>query len=134
MKERMCNLFEKCETPEAPLCPIELGTINNGIWYPGEQICRSKKFKDLPWIKKQKQIAGLKFTADKGFFTVRMLNAIHVVTPSLQGANPDDLDAELKWFQLRSEKKTMRSNQVHRTKSSKKSHYDTTDTGEMKLF
>jgi hypothetical protein len=105
MNERTCNLFEPCETPEAPLCPIQIETIRNGIWYPGEPVCKSKRFRNLPWIQKQQKIARMKLTSDDGFFTVKMLDAIHTVTGNIKGADPDEEDAESKWFARREEKK-----------------------------
>lgn len=99
MNERLCNLFESCETPEAPLCPIQASTVKKGIWYPDEPICQSKQFQDLPWIRKQHQIAALKRKTDIGFFTVRMLDAVHIVTSKLRGADPDDSNAESKWLE-----------------------------------
>ncbi len=105
MTEKMCNLFEICETPEAPLCPMQENTVKHGIWYADEPVCRSKQFQALPWIKKQKQIAQLRFTTDDGFFTVRMFNSVHVVTKNLKGANPDNVNAELRWLKERSEKR-----------------------------
>ncbi len=109
MNEKLCNLFEACQTLEAPLCPIQQSTLKHAIWYPGEPICQASQFQDLPWIKKQKQIAALRLRADAGFFTVRMLDAIHVVSKNLKGANPDDPGAELKWLQQRAEKRTATS-------------------------
>ena len=106
MSERSCNLFEPCETPEAPLCPIQIDTIKNGIWYPGEQICKSKRFRNLSWIQKQHKIVREGLTSEDGFFTVRMLESIHIVTKNLKGADPDEPDAESKWFTRREEKKT----------------------------
>ena len=103
-QERLCNLFEPCESPEAPLCPIQAITLRTGIWYPDEPICTARQFQDISWIKKQKQIAALKLKAKDGFFTVRMLDTIHVVTGYLKGADPDEPDAESKWLRERSGK------------------------------
>ncbi len=105
MKERLCNLFEACESPEAPLCPLQVITVKNGIWYPDEPICQAEQFQDLSWIKKQRQIAKLRLTTEDGFFTVRMLEAIHMVTSNLKGADPDDIKAEIKWLKELSEKR-----------------------------
>lgn len=101
MKERLCNLFEACESPEAPLCPVQESTLRNGVWYPDEPICQAEQFQDVSWIKKQHQIAALKLTTDDGFFTVRMLEAIRLVSSSLKGADPDDAKAESKWLRER---------------------------------
>ena len=116
MSERLCNLFEVCQTPEAPLCPIQETALKHAIWYPGEQICQSKQFQELPWIKKQKQIAALRLKPDIGFFTVRMLESLHVVTINLKGADPDDPDAEAKWFREREEKTAKLSQKRRRRK------------------
>ena len=105
MIERLCNLFEECQTPDAPLCPIQENTIKYGIWYPDEPICRAKKFQNLSWIKKQKQIAKLKLSTDGGFFTVRMLNELHSIPQHLKGADPADYDAEAKWIETRTERR-----------------------------
>jgi len=109
-QERLCNLFEPCESPEAPLCPLQATTIRTGIWYPDEPICTAKQFQDLSWIKKQKQIVALKLKARNGFFTVRMLDTIHTVTGYLKGADPDEPDAESNWLRERSgkQRKTIR--------------------------
>ena len=120
MSERLCNLFEVCETPEAPLCPIQETALKHAIWYPGEPICQSKQFRDLPWIKKQKQIAALKLKADVGFFTVRMLDSIHVVTKNIKGADPDDPSAELKWLKKRDEKRVANSKKRKRRKGTRR--------------
>jgi hypothetical protein len=119
MNERTCNLFEPCETPEAPLCPIQIETLRNGIWYPGEQVCKSKRFKNLSWVQKQQKITRMKLTSDAGFFTVRMLDAIHTVTGNIRGADPDEVDAEAKWFARREEKKTA-THKKNRTNANRK--------------
>ena len=104
MNDRYCSLFEPCKSPEAPLCPLDQETVKNGIWYPDEPVCKGERFQQLSWIKKQKQIAALKLKADDGFFTVSMLNAIHVVTPSVRGADPDEPGPEEAWFREREAK------------------------------
>ena len=101
MSERLCNLFEECQTPDAPLCPIQENTIRYGIWYPDEPVCRAKRFQHISWIKKQHQIAKLKLTTDDGFFTVRMLDQMHVIPKNVKGADPADNEAEIKWIEDR---------------------------------
>ena len=120
-QERLCNLFEPCETPEAPLCPIQSATLRTGIWYPDEPICNARQFQNLSWIKKQRQIAALKLKSSPGFFTVRMLNTIHVVTDYLRGADPDQTDAESKWLKERSgrKQKTTRKKKTGKTAGSR---------------
>ena len=68
MNDRLCNLFELCETPEAPLCPIQQDTMEHGRWYADEQICKAKKFQNVPWIDKQRRIAKLGLAVDAGLF------------------------------------------------------------------
>jgi hypothetical protein len=109
MKERLCNLFDECGSPEAPLCPLQVRTTKNGIWYPDEPICQAEIFQDLPWIKKQRQIAELRLTQEDGFFTVRMLETIHTVTRNVKGADPDDIKGEMKWLQQLSDKRATAS-------------------------
>lgn len=106
MNEQLCNLFEECKTLNAPLCPIQENTLKNGVWYADEPICKAKRYQDIPWIKKQKQIAALGLSAEDGFFTVRMLNFLRVLPKNIKGADPDDPDSELKWIQERSHKRT----------------------------
>jgi hypothetical protein len=106
MSEQLCNLFEECKTLNAPLCPIQENTLKNGVWYADEPVCKAKRYQDIPWIKKQKQIAALGLSAEDGFFTVRMLNALRVVPRNIKGADPDDPDSELKWIEAHSPKRT----------------------------
>jgi hypothetical protein len=101
MDDRMCNLFEVCQTPEAPLCPLQSKTVKHGIWYGNEAICRAKQFENVPWIKKQYLIAGLRLKMDDGFFTVRMLNSLKVIEKGLKGADPNDRNPEARWFKQR---------------------------------
>jgi hypothetical protein len=101
MSDKSCNLFDTCEAAEAPLCPIQESTIKCGIWYPDEPICQSSQFQELPWIKKQHQIAAFKLKSGAGFFTVKMLDALHIVASNIKGADPDYPNAEDKWFKER---------------------------------
>ena len=48
-----CGLYETCI---APLCPLDQDSLN-GIWYPDEEICRSRTHGNLPWIRTQRKIA-----------------------------------------------------------------------------
>ena len=45
-----------CEECEAPLCPLDEASLEGGIWFPGEEICKDKRFQSFPWIQAQKQI------------------------------------------------------------------------------
>ncbi len=100
MTGELCNLFEICQTLDAPLCPIREDTVKYGIWYGDEPICQAAKFQTLPWIQKQKLLSNLGMTIDDGFFTVRMLNTIRstLINRNLKGASADDRNSELKWL------------------------------------
>jgi len=108
VEKKLCNLFEPCESPEAPICPLLQDSVAHGIWYGNEPVCRSKKFQALPWIKKQRKIASLKLAEDDGYFTVRMLNALHqaAITRKLVGANPGVTDPETEWLSKFGRKQT----------------------------
>lgn len=116
MSTKLCNLFEPCESPEAPLCPLQHESIAHGIWYGNEPICRSKKFDEIPWIKKQKKIASFKLAEDSGYFTTRMLNHIHVnaITRKLKGADPNSSNPEDDW--LRSQSQKQKQAKLHQNK------------------
>jgi len=119
MTEKLCNLFEACGAPEAPLCPLQESTVKRGVWYPDEPICQAEQFQELSWVKKQHQIAALKLTTKNGFFTVRMLEAIRVVSGNLKGADPDDPRAESKWLKERAEKRAIASEKRQAQKQKK---------------
>ena len=120
MYDKLCNLIEKCETPEAPLCPMLAESLSHGIWYPNEAVCRAQKFQNLPWIKNQGRIASLKLTMDDGYFSVSMLNSLPstAITNKLKGADPCYHDAESMWFQQPSKKQTSAPQKKHRVKAS----------------
>ena len=108
MSIKLCNLFEPCESPEAPLCPLQHESVAHGIWYGNEPVCRSKKFQELAWIKKQKKIARLKLTEDDGYFTTRMLNCLHTnsITSKLKGAVPNNPESEDQWISTRNQRQS----------------------------
>ncbi len=54
MTQDDCRLYETCS---APLCPLDRASLQNGIWYPDEEICRSRTFGNLTWIRQQGKIA-----------------------------------------------------------------------------
>ena len=47
-----CKLFSNCD---AALCHLD-SDLNKRIWYSDESICRSRKFGQHRWIKKQRSI------------------------------------------------------------------------------
>jgi len=118
-KDRFCNLFEPCETPEAPLCPLQEKAQRGAIWYGDEPVCQSELFQNLPWVKKQKSISGLGLKADDGFFTVRMLESLGAISKDTKGADPDDPGSEKIWLnlrQVRHQKSTKNISNKHRAK------------------
>jgi hypothetical protein len=121
MDNKLCNLIEKCETPEAPLCPMLAESLTHGIWYPNEAVCRAQKFQNLPWLKNQRRIASLKLNMDDGYFTIRMLSSLPpaAITIKLKGADPCYPDAEFMWFQQRSRKQTSTPQKKHRAKAAR---------------
>lgn len=95
-----CPKFE--DGCSAPLCPLGRNSMKDGIWYSDEEICKVKDFRNLGWIKKQKQIAKAKALKDK-YFTAAMLQAIKQVRKGIEGINPDQpidkaKEAERKWI------------------------------------
>lgn len=107
MDDKLCNLLEACESPEAPLCPLRENSLAHGIWYSGEPICQAKRFQALPWVKKQVLISNLGLTIDDGFFTVRMLNSLQItaITKKLKGADPRHFDSDSKWLKQCTDKR-----------------------------
>ncbi len=96
-----CTLFESCL---APLCPLDLMSLK-GIWYPDEEICRSRSQGGRPWIRSQRRIA--KVTGHgAGYFTLEMLSRLVVIRKGITGLDPDlSEEAQLRaWFQKRPER------------------------------
>lgn len=89
-----CNFFDTCD---APLCPLDEKSLRNGIWYPGESICKKKHLPE--WAKRQKKISK-KVREKNKYFTVEMLKHRTRITVALQGLDPDEsYKSQLeKWF------------------------------------
>lgn len=79
-----CLLFESCH---APLCPLDQISLN-GVWYADEEICRSRSYTALPWIRSQRKIGRVKA---RGYFTLEMLRRNCIVK---KGIACLDADAE----------------------------------------
>ena len=58
----------------APICQLDENSIKNGIWYADEEICRSRKYPKLLWLKNQKKIKKKTTNPEDGYFNVTMLN------------------------------------------------------------
>jgi len=78
----VCTLYETCNVP---LCPLD-GSSLNGIWYPDEEICRSRHYGNLPWIRAQRKIARV---AASGYFTVEMLTRLVLIRKGIVGLDPN---------------------------------------------
>ena len=94
-----CALYETCL---APLCPLDKISLN-GIWYPDEEICRSRTHGNLSWLKAQRRLSRVAAT---GYFTVEMLNRLVVIRKGIAGLDPNETEEpQLRaWFQKRTEK------------------------------
>ncbi len=105
----VCNLSETCV---APLCPLDQISLN-GVWYPDEEICRSKTHGNLPWIKAQRKIA--KASAQmKRYFTLAMLKRNCIIRPGIAGLDPDEVEETQlkKWFAEHPPKREMSEDEI----------------------
>lgn len=96
-----CALYETCL---APLCPLDRSSLN-GIWYPDEEICRSRSHGNLSWIKAQRKIAR---AATTGYFTLEILNSIRTIRKGIAGLDPnmDEKPQLLRWLDLHERKRS----------------------------
>ena len=76
-----CKMYEVCE---APFCPLESNSLI--IWYAGEEICREREHKSLPWVQAQHKLAKVTAT---GYFTLAMLKQDCFIKAGIQGLDPD---------------------------------------------
>ncbi len=82
-----CGLYETCL---APLCPMDRISLN-GIWYPDEEICRSRTQGNLPWLKAQRKIAASSARAER-YFTLEMLRRNCIVKGGIAGLDPNEME------------------------------------------
>ncbi len=96
-----CGLYEDCI---APLCPLDQSSLK-GIWYPGEEICRSRTHGNLPWIKAQRKIGRAKAT---GCFNLEILNSIRTIRKGITGLDPnaDEKPQLRRWIELHKKKRS----------------------------
>jgi len=80
--QQSCKFYTLCE---APFCPLAASSFK-GIWYPGEDICRSRIYGNLSWIQAQRKL--IKVAAD-GYFTMEMLNRDCILKSGIRGLDPD---------------------------------------------
>jgi hypothetical protein len=81
--KKNCKYYEFCN---APLCPLDEESLEEGIWYPDEEIC--KKRTSLKWIKNQKKIVKLGTPVDF-YFDYQMLNSLKKIRRGIKGKDPD---------------------------------------------
>ncbi len=97
-----CTLFESCL---APLCPLDPSSLK-GIWYPDEEMCRSRSQGGRPWIKAQRRLSKVAGSG-AGYFTLAMLSRLVVIRKGITGLDPDlPEEAQLRaWFQKRPDRR-----------------------------
>ena len=76
-----CKMYEVCE---APFCPLE--SNSQIIWYAGEEICREREHKRIPWVQAQRKLTKV---APAGYFTLEMLNRNCIIKTGMLGLDPD---------------------------------------------
>jgi hypothetical protein len=110
MTAAQCRLYETCL---APLCPLDRCSLN-GIWYCDEEICRSRTYGNLPWIRAQRKIAKVKAG---GYFTLEMLNDIRTARKGMTGLDPnEDEKSQLqRWLDLHEKKRSDRGKRQNST-------------------
>lgn len=95
-----CGLYEECI---APLCPLDRSSLK-GIWYPNEEICRSRTHGNLTWIRAQRKIARAKAT---GYFNLEILNSIRTIRKGIMGLDPnaEEIPQLRRWIGLHEKKR-----------------------------
>ncbi len=104
---KMCPKYEGCS---APLCPLDVNSLQNIIWYPDEEICKFKPFGGLLFIRNQRKIANKTGDVTK-YFTYDMLNRKFIIKKGITGLDPDKEERlQLKkWFKSHPEQKEISS-------------------------
>jgi len=101
MTAAQCRLYETCLVP---LCPLDRCSLN-GIWYSDEEVCRSRTYGNLSWIRAQRKIARVKAG---GYFTLEMLNDIRTARKGMVGLDPneDEKTQIRRWIDLHEKKRS----------------------------
>ncbi len=94
-----CSGYEGCA---APLCPLDTEGLPHAIFYPDEEVCNSRKFAKLHWVRIQKRIRKLRLKATAGYFTYKMLDSVKAVSKSIKGIDPDSYASIDVWLGRRS--------------------------------
>ncbi len=124
-----CGLYEKCI---APLCPLDQSSLK-GVWYPGEEICRSRTHGNLPWIRAQRKIGRAKAS---GYFNLEILNSIRTIRKGIMGLDPnaEEKPQLRRWLEHHEKKRSSggRINEASAGKAGKKplaEHYSDDSSG-----
>lgn len=84
-----CPQYDSCN---APICPLDAGNARHA-WFPDEDICSCRNLPDgspkPEWVEAQRKIARATKDPDRGYFTIRMLQATYKVGKGIRGVDPD---------------------------------------------
>lgn len=96
--KKECDHFNTCS---APLCPLDNESMEHGIWYSDEEVCKVLRFARLMWIRNQKKIQR-KSKDDSTYYTVEMINRKIIIRGGVMGINPNrdnTKELEQKWIE-----------------------------------
>ena len=100
-----CQYFDTCS---APICPLHQDSIEYGVWFPDEEICKRREFCKKNWIQNQKKILSKHNKKSvPGYFTVKMLDRKLVIKGGIVGIDSDKIHKteEVKWIEAHPELK-----------------------------
>jgi len=80
-----CKRFDGCS---APLCPMDKGSLSNGIWYPMESYCTYRAYSNLLWVRRQRKISK-KVRNQDFYFNYEMLCRNCRITAATEGLDAD---------------------------------------------
>jgi len=81
--KKSCYTYPNCN---APICPDI--NMDDCVWFPHEEICRSRRYSLFKWIKKQRKISKKTIYLDR-YFAKNDIERIKRVTKKTKGKNPD---------------------------------------------
>lgn len=107
-----CRFYDKCS---APLCPLNGESMNCGVWYPDDEICRKRESGCQQIIENQKAI-DRRAKDNTTYFTGDMLNRKFVIRKGITGIDPDQpydvlVRAEAAWVKKHQPKRELTANQ-----------------------
>jgi hypothetical protein len=81
-----CRYFDTCS---APLCPMDLKSLQLCAWFADEDVCRRADYTRLHWVRRQKKIASITSKDPaRGCFSHAMLCQDCRLTRRLRGLDP----------------------------------------------